>query len=206
MGLTVRTVSMVDIDLKKLSFLQRYPSEWDPRDQGKTKGGYIEGMILGVPQAARTMVLQTVPDMKYATMMVCDVQLTKFEPELVSSIHPLLLHVVRMGKGKRDNELEPVPNLKHWKQEFVIDRQRRVRIINKTSELDYMRNVPVCLDDPRNIVTTIRDQNCIVLGGKKNELNLIALQPQEAHCDQVQAGLGPVRESSLLSLYLRPPS
>ena len=85
---------MVDIDLKKLSFLQRYPSEWDPRDQGKTKGGYIEGMILGVPQDASTMVLQTVPDMKYATMMVSDAQLSKFEPELVSSIHPLLLHVV----------------------------------------------------------------------------------------------------------------
>ena len=169
---------MVDIDLKKLSFLQRYPSEWDPRDQGKTKGGYIEGMILGVPQDASTMVLQTVPDKKYATMMVSDAQLTKFEPELVSSIHPLLLHVVRMGKGKRDNELEPVPNYMHWRQKFVIDSQRNVRIINRTSELDKDRNVPVELDDPRNIVTTIQHQNSIVLGGRKNELNLIALQPK----------------------------
>ena len=28
---------MVDIDLKKLSFLQRYPSEWDPRAQAKER-------------------------------------------------------------------------------------------------------------------------------------------------------------------------
>ena len=169
---------MIDIDLSKSSFLQRYPSEWDPRHPGKTKGGYMQGRIGGVPEQARSMVLQTVPDEKYSIMMKSDEELNQFPSEVVSSAHPLLLHVVRMGRGKRDNELEPVPNLKHWKQEFVIDRQRRVRIINKTSELDYMRNVPVCLDDPRNIVTTIRDQNCIVLGGKKNELNLIALQPK----------------------------
>ena len=50
------------IDFDKKSVLLRYVSEWDPRSPGKTKGGYMEGVIRGVPRVARKMILQTVED------------------------------------------------------------------------------------------------------------------------------------------------
>ena len=34
----------VSIEVKQ-HHLFRYPSEWDPRESGKTKGGYLEGKI-----------------------------------------------------------------------------------------------------------------------------------------------------------------
>ena len=34
----------VSIEVKQ-DHLFRYPSEWDPRETGKTKGGYLEGRI-----------------------------------------------------------------------------------------------------------------------------------------------------------------
>jgi len=160
--------------------LLRYVSEWDPRETGKTKGGYMSGMIRGVPSQATNMVLQTVPGDEYALRMQSELG-HHLGPELGGSLHPLLLHVVRMGKGKRDNDLEPVPTFYHWKQEFFIDPQRNVRIKNRTSELDEERNVdvPTDLNDDRSIVTKVRDGDCIVLGSDKSHLNLITLQPKQ---------------------------
>ena len=168
---------MMDIDFDTLSVLLRYISEWDPRSAGKTKGGYMEGVIRGVPRAARKMVLQTVPDEEYARKM--ERELARFGNPQIGSVHPLILHVVRMGKGKRDNELEPVPTHYHWRQEFIIDQQNNVRILNQASELDVGRDIPVSVSDRRSVVTSLNSQGCIVLGGKRGELNLIALQPKQ---------------------------
>ena len=168
---------MMDIDFETLSVLLRYISEWDPRSAGKTKGGYMEGVIRGVPREARKMVLQTVPDEEYARKM--ERELARFGNPEIGSVHPLILHVVRMGKGKRDNELEPVPTHHHWRQEFIIDQQNNVRIINQASALDVGRDIPVSVSDRRSIVTSLTSQGSIVLGGKRGELNLIALQPKQ---------------------------
>ena len=37
-------IQEVSIEVKQ-HHLFRYPSEWDPRESGKTKGGYLEGRI-----------------------------------------------------------------------------------------------------------------------------------------------------------------
>ena len=84
-----------------------------------------------------------------------------------------------MGKGKRDNEKEPVPTFHHWRQEFVIDKKNNVRIINKASELDVDRNIPVSGNDDDSIVTKLDNQGCIVLGKLRDQLNMIALQPKQ---------------------------
>ena len=86
---------------------------------------------------------------------------------------------MRLGKGRRDNEKEPVPTFHHWRQEFVIDKKNNVRIINKASELDVDRNIPVSEDDDDSIVTKLDNEGCIVLGKQRGEVNLIALQPKQ---------------------------
>jgi len=40
----MRAEATVYIEVKP-HHLFRYPSEWDPRQNGKTKGGYLEGQI-----------------------------------------------------------------------------------------------------------------------------------------------------------------
>merc|ERR1719204_2031876 len=103
----------------------------------------------------------------------------------VGEVHPLLLHVVRMGQNKRDNGLEPVPTFYNWKQEFHIHEDKTVRILNKVSNLDInertggMRDVPTDpRTDDRTIVTRITERNSIVFGGSREEINMIALQPK----------------------------
>ena len=101
---------------------------------------------------------------------------------VVANVHPSLLHVVRMGKGKRSSWLEPVPTKDHWRQKFEI-RGDKVSVINKTSELDVekdgvtKRKVPA-----KDVVTEIHD-NTIILGGSKEHLNLVFLKPKQSNCD-----------------------
>ena len=38
----------------------------------------------------------------------------------VAGVHPCMLHLVRMGNGKRHSWLEPVPTKIHWRQTFEI--------------------------------------------------------------------------------------
>ena len=75
--------------------LFRYPSEWDPRQNGKTKGGYLEGKIQ-LPKTSRNLrvLLSTHPEVKHKFP---DVELSEADRE----IHPTLLHVVRKGRGNR---------------------------------------------------------------------------------------------------------
>jgi len=46
---------VISIEMKP-HHLFRYPSEWDPRQNGKTKGGYLEGKII-LPKTSRNLKL-----------------------------------------------------------------------------------------------------------------------------------------------------
>jgi len=154
----------MSIELQTTQTLIRYISEWDPREAAHTKGGYLEGEIK-VPDfnGKMTMVIQTFPA-------------ADADP-LIANVHPILLHVVRIGRGKREQELEPVPTYFHWKQVFEI-KDGNVSIMNRLSELDLekdgqTRNVPL-----KDVVTRM-EHNTITLGRKRGQLNLILLQPKQ---------------------------
>ena len=57
----------------------------------------------------------------------------------VAGVHPCMLHLVRMGNGKRHSWLEPVPTKIHWRQTFEIHGDK-VSVINTTSELDVEKD------------------------------------------------------------------
>ena len=192
-----------NFNLREKSMLLRYVSEWDPRLAAHTKGGYIRGEVSEVPSEASRMVLTTVP---------CEDNVRMMEAELgdkvgdVGQVHPLLLHVVRLGHGKRENQLEPVPTFYHWKQEFHIDRDTNIRILNRVSDLDFdertgeVRDVPTDPSDDRTIVTRITERNTIVFGGNKGEINMIALQPKQ---DNRRAQKGEATITNVLADRLR---
>ena len=95
----------------------------------------------------------------------------------VADVTPILLHVVRIGKGKRYNHLEPVPTKIHWRQEFEIQ-GNKVFVINRTSELDEgRRQVPA-----KDVVTEMHNKT-IILGGSPKHLNLVILRPKQSNCD-----------------------
>jgi len=156
---------MTLIDLYSTSNLLRYISEWDPREPAHTKGGYMDGVIQ-IPNVRGNlkMVIQTFP--------------AEDVPDLVSTIHPCLLHVVQIVKGRRDQESEPVPTYYHWKQEFEIE-DGQVFVINKMSELDVKNDGYTPRDVPRKVFVTTVQGNSVVLGKKREQLNLILLQPKQ---------------------------
>ena len=93
------------------------------------------------------------------------------DPE-ASSFHPTLLHVVRKTWKGRIAAKEPVPNLYHFQQDFmVID--RNLYIINKTSNQDDGRGI-----EPRNFLFTFGSDMTIPLGNHPDSLNLIILLPK----------------------------
>lgn len=156
----------MSVVLSTTQTLIRYISEWDPREAAHTKGGYLEGAITLPPfTGTLRMIVQTFP--------------AEDVDPAIAALHPVLLHVVRIGKGKRDQELEPVPTHFHWRQVFeVCGRSGEVRILNRVSELDVrqdgsLRNVP-----PVDVVTCLQD-NKVVLGKRRGQLNLILLQPKQ---------------------------
>jgi len=154
------------IELNETSVLLRYISEWDPRDAAKTKGGYMDGFIKVPTYPGKLkMIIQTYP--------AADIN------SAVAHLHPCILHVVRIGKGKRDQELEPVPTYFHWYQEFEIENGKVFIKNRKSPELEFMsdgtpRNVP-----EKDEITKLKDDNTITLGRKRGELNLILLQPKQ---------------------------
>jgi len=157
---------MASIDLCTRSNLLRYISEWDPREPAHTKGGYMDGKI-------------TVPNVPGKLKMIIQTYPADDIDPFVANIHPCILHVVRIGKGKREQELEPVPTSYHWKQEFEIEKER-VKILNRISkELDVEKDGvtprPVPLVDD---ITTVKG-NAINLSRKRGDLNLILLQPKQ---------------------------
>ena len=93
----------MSVEVSTSETLIRYVSEWDPRVAAHTKGGYLEGTIHLPPRSGPIkMIIQTFP--------------AEDVDPMISNIHPILVHVVRIGKGKRDQDLEPVPNYFHWRQ------------------------------------------------------------------------------------------
>merc|ERR1712198_694932 len=142
------TMSCLKIEVKP-HHLFRYPSEWDPRENGKTKGGYLEGSIT-LPKDAGDMriLLSTYPETPHHT-------------KEAMNVHPTLLHVVRKGRGnRRFNEKEPVPNIHHWQQEFII----RYEKVDRIPDEDEM--------------FSIKDDMVLPIGKDSGELNMIILIPK----------------------------
>ena len=99
----------------------------------------------------------------------------------VADVTPILLHVVRIGKGKRYNHLEPVPTKIHWRQEFEIQ-GNKVFVINRTSELDVEKDGARRQVPAKDVVTEMHN-NTITLGSTKEHLNLVILRPKQSNCD-----------------------
>ena len=140
--------------------LFRYPSEWDPRQIGKTKGGYLEGKIL-LPKDRGNLkiLLSTYPESPHKFRDGFEVD----HPE-AADIHPTLIHVVRKGKGnRRFNEKEPVPNIHHWEQEFAVI-GRDVTIRNKTSEVDEPRYDKITRIQAQDEMFQIQDDMVLPIG------------------------------------------
>ena len=100
----------------------------------------------------------------------------------VAGIHPCMLHLVRMGNGKRHSWLEPVPTKIHWRQTFEIQGDK-VSVINTTSELDVEKDGVTKRKVPEMDVVTEMHNNTIILGGSKGNLNLVFLKPKQSNCD-----------------------
>jgi hypothetical protein len=93
-----------------------------------------------------------------------------------------MLHLVRMGNGKRHSWLEPVPTKIHWRQIFEI-RGDKVSVINRTSELDVEKDEVTKRKVPEKDEVTQMQNNTIVLGSSKGNLNLVFLKPKQSNCD-----------------------
>ena len=150
--------------------LFRYPSEWDPRHQGRTKGGYLEG---------RVHLPKHVGDLRITLSTYSDIphQLGSGH-EGMENVHPTLIHVVRKGPGNRRlNEREPVPNLRHWEQELLLVDGILV-IRNKTSAVDESRYPDIKRIRDEDTLFPIGAERTIILGRGVGELNLIILMPK----------------------------
>jgi len=166
-------MSNIRIEVKP-HHLFRYPSEWDPRQNGKTKGGYLEGKIQ-LPQDAGNLrvVISTHPETPHQFKEAN----IEESPNSVG-IHPTLIHVVRKGKGnRRFNDKEPVPNIQHWQQEFVIV-NKTVLIRNKTSEMDEPRYDRIERIEAEDEMFEIQDDFILPIGKEFGELNMIILIPK----------------------------
>jgi len=165
------TDGLIDI---RPNHLFRYASEWDPREPGHTKGGYLEGKI-NLPRNCGNLkvVLTTVSD----TPLNLESEITDRFPKS-TEIHPTLLYVVRKGKGnRRMNEREPVPNHHHWKQELhIVD--KCVKIKNSTSDADLKRydNIEEIPDVDEMFM--LGNDMVLNIGRGSTELNLIILIPK----------------------------
>ena len=148
-------------------------TEWVLRKHAHTKGECLEGEI----KLSRNMgdlrdVLSTVPTKPLAL----DKDLIEQYPKS-QEIHPTILTIVRMDRGKQMQEKEPIPNGHHLQQEFhVVNRCLRIR--NKTSEDDLPQypRIPVLpeMDD----VFMLGDDMTIQLGKRPSHLNLVIVIPK----------------------------
>jgi hypothetical protein len=156
----------MSIEFKSKYHLFRYVSEWDPQEKGKTKCGYLEGQIqLPTTQGGLRMVLSTYP---------CS--LPGGLEDICRDIHPTLLHVVRKMRRMRIHEMEPVPNIHHWRQEFIIN-NTSVTIINNMSKADVDRDIM-----EKQELFMLKNKNVLTFGKEARELNMIILIPKiDAH-------------------------
>ena len=115
------------------------------------------------------MVLSTHPDtaLQYAQPIL------DTDPA-ISTFHPAILHLVRKEGKYRQFDKEPVPNIDMYQQELHIINKKAI-LINKRSGFD--------LEDGRNIAAEddlfiLGDDNCLHLGSKDTNLNLVVLKPK----------------------------
>jgi len=152
----------MSVKLKSQYHLFRYASEWDPREKGKTKGGYLEGKIE----------LPSVSDGMKVVISTYPTSLPNNPPAGVEDVHPTLLHVVRKTRNRRLNELEPVPNIHHWRQEFIIA-NNTVTVVNRVSNMDEERSVP-----DQDQLFPLNDERVLSFGKEIGEINMIILIPK----------------------------
>merc|ERR1719474_539266 len=72
---------------------------------------------------------------------------------------------------------EPVPNIHHWQQEFII-RDKRVYIRNKTSDMDEPRYEKIDRIPDEDEMFSIKDDMVLPIGKDSGELNMIILIPK----------------------------
>merc|ERR1712172_466273 len=77
---------------------------------------------------------------------------------------------------------EPVPTKIHWRQTFEIQGDK-VSVINTTSELDVEKDGVTKRKVPEKDEVTQMQNNTIILGGSKGNLNLVFLKPKQSNCD-----------------------
>jgi len=143
----------------------RYISEWDPRELAHTKGGYLEGVI-------------SVPDIPGMIRMELSTHPAKDAEPLIANIHPILLHLVRIGTNRREQELETVPTYTNWRQVFEIE-DNKVFILNQLSELDVEKDGSPRKVPARAWVTSLDEDRSIHMSKRKGHLNLILLNPKQ---------------------------
>ena len=91
-----------------------------------------------------------------------------------------------------------MPNHFHWRQIFDVVRGE-VILLNQLSQLDEERNVPL-----RDVVTRL-EENRIILGKKRHQLNLVLLQPkQRARPGDLDATVGKDRSSRTIDSIILP--
>ena len=148
------------------------------RKPGQTKGGYLEGVI-------------KIPRVKGKLRMEIQTYPAEDVDPIIKNLHPALLHVVRIGKGKRYQSLEPVPRHYHWKQVFEIE-NGKVKILNRLSDLDIGNDCVPQVDE----ITEVHGDS-IILGGKNGMLNLIFLLPKQKQTKKGDATFAKVLEDRL---------
>merc|ERR1719320_1103906 len=139
-----------------------YVSEVDPRHPAHPRRGYLDGKIK-VPEYGRPMKM---------TILSWPAPGDGMKAALEAEVHPSIIHNVRIGRGKREQNKEPVPSACHWRQHYLIQDEGSVSILNQLSSLDEGRHVP--LEDK---VCQVQD-NTITMGKRPQMLNLIIVQPK----------------------------
>ena len=93
-----------------------------------------------------------------------------------------MIHLARMGwseKGKnRIPDKEPVPNIHHWRQEFLLKTEgpsSNLYVVNQTSEKDAERKTKIAKED---FLFSVGPDRVLHLGTKKNNLHLTVLHPK----------------------------
>ena len=93
----------------------------------------------------------------------------------ILTVHPTILHVVRKAEGKqRLLHREPVPNVQHGRQEFLLV-GNILKIRNQTGPEDLNRPEPIADEDE---MFEVGDDRLIRLGKSAGWLNLIIMIPK----------------------------
>ena len=152
------------------SHLFRYPAEWDPRQVGKTKGGYLNGHI-DLPKNIKRpirLTLMTIADDEDENKS------EKFVDSDLGRAHPTMLHLVRKSKNnRRVSDDECVPGAQHWCVKFLILEYQLI-VINRVSSDDKDRAVYTKATDD---MFKLSESRRLFLGKGVDMLNLVVMLP-----------------------------